>query len=268
MGHLEVIRPRVNHVFHLGSVLSIERPTFDRGFVSFRRRSLVGLEVEHVELFYRVEGDKPLVLRLNPRGVAQPRGAPARVHAAVRVPDRAGRAARGAVTGSSASSRGRRRRCDSRPTTRSRSSTSRFATSTASNRCRSSSGPDKLTEAALEGPGSSSGWASPTASCAARRIALIRGRPGPARGGDRRGPRGSERRRAGVEPCQDPIGPQQAFSATTASSAAFTASQRLRVRCAAAELEQRDPTPAAPAASGGWRRGISAARPRDTGPSR
>jgi hypothetical protein len=67
MGHLEVIRPRVNHVFHLGNVLSIERPTFDRGFVSFRRRSLVGLEVlEHVELFYRVEGDKPVVLRLNP----------------------------------------------------------------------------------------------------------------------------------------------------------------------------------------------------------
>ena len=67
MGHLEVIRPRVNHVFHLGNVLSIERPAFDRGFVSFRRRSLVGLEVlEHVELFYRVEGDKPIVLRLNP----------------------------------------------------------------------------------------------------------------------------------------------------------------------------------------------------------
>lgn len=67
MGHLEVIRPRVNHVFHLGNLLSIERPLFDRGFVSFRRRSMVGLEVlEHVELFYRVEGDKPLVLRLNP----------------------------------------------------------------------------------------------------------------------------------------------------------------------------------------------------------
>jgi len=67
MGHLEVIRPRVNHVFHLGNVLSIERPTFDRGFVSFRRRSLVGLEVlEHVEAFYRVEGDKPIMLRLNP----------------------------------------------------------------------------------------------------------------------------------------------------------------------------------------------------------
>jgi hypothetical protein len=67
MGHLEVIHPRINHAFHLGNVLTIERPRFDRGFVSFRRRSLVGLEVlEHVEAFYRVEGDKPIMLRLNP----------------------------------------------------------------------------------------------------------------------------------------------------------------------------------------------------------
>jgi hypothetical protein len=69
MGHLEVIHPRVNHVFHLGTILSIERPHFDRGFVSFRRRAMVGMEVlEHVELFYRLEGDKPIVLRLNPVG--------------------------------------------------------------------------------------------------------------------------------------------------------------------------------------------------------
>jgi len=67
IGHLEVIRPRVNHVFHLGNILSVERPRFDRGFVSFRRRAMVGMEVlEHVELFYRLEGDKPIVLRLNP----------------------------------------------------------------------------------------------------------------------------------------------------------------------------------------------------------
>ena len=40
---------------------------FDRGFVSFRRRALAGLEVlEHVEMFYRLEGDKPIALRLNP----------------------------------------------------------------------------------------------------------------------------------------------------------------------------------------------------------
>jgi hypothetical protein len=67
VGHLEVIRPLVNHVFHLHNILTIERPRFDRGFVSFRRRALAGMEVlEHVELFYRIEGDKPFTLRLNP----------------------------------------------------------------------------------------------------------------------------------------------------------------------------------------------------------
>lgn len=67
LGHLAVIRPCVNHVFHLGSFLSIDRPRFDRGFVSFRRRALAGLEVlEHVEMFYRLEGSKPITLRLNP----------------------------------------------------------------------------------------------------------------------------------------------------------------------------------------------------------
>jgi hypothetical protein len=67
IGHLEVIRPAVNHVFHLHNILSIERPRFDRGFVSFRRRALAGMEVlEHVELFYRMEGDKHITLRLNP----------------------------------------------------------------------------------------------------------------------------------------------------------------------------------------------------------
>ena len=67
IGHLEVIRPRVNHAFHLGNILSVERPRFDRGFVSFRRRAMVGMEIlEHVEMFYRLEGDKPIVLRLNP----------------------------------------------------------------------------------------------------------------------------------------------------------------------------------------------------------
>jgi len=67
LGHLEVIRPSVAHVYHLGNILTVERPRFDRGFVSFRRRALAGLEVlEHVEMFYRLEGDKPISLRLNP----------------------------------------------------------------------------------------------------------------------------------------------------------------------------------------------------------
>jgi hypothetical protein len=69
IGHLEVIHPSVGHTFHLDSILTIARPRFDRGFVSFRRRPLAGLEViEHVELFYRLEGPQPIVLRLNPAG--------------------------------------------------------------------------------------------------------------------------------------------------------------------------------------------------------
>jgi hypothetical protein len=67
VGHLEVIRPRIHHVFHLQNILTIERPEFDRGFVSFRRRALAGMDVlEHVEMFYRIEGSAPIVLRLNP----------------------------------------------------------------------------------------------------------------------------------------------------------------------------------------------------------
>ncbi|MCC6196813.1 MAG: hypothetical protein IT518_20360 [Burkholderiales bacterium] len=65
--HLAVIRPRVGHVFHLQNILAIERPKFERGFVSFRRRTVAAQEVlEHVELFYRLEGDKPITMRLNP----------------------------------------------------------------------------------------------------------------------------------------------------------------------------------------------------------
>ena len=45
IGHLEVIRPSIGHSFRLHNVLTIERPKFDRGFVSFRRRALAGMEV-------------------------------------------------------------------------------------------------------------------------------------------------------------------------------------------------------------------------------
>lgn len=67
LGHLEVIRPNVGHTFHLDNILAIPKPRFDRGFVSFRRRALAGLEVlEHVEMFYRLEGPQPLVVRVSP----------------------------------------------------------------------------------------------------------------------------------------------------------------------------------------------------------
>ena len=139
MGHLEVIRPRVGHVFHLHNILTIERPLFDRGFVSFRRRALAGMEVlEHVELFYRMEGDKPIALRLNPaaslgveerlRGSTLPYSTrPSRTTSAW------------CATGCSRCSRTSPRRCASSPTTITRSSASRCATSIASNRCRSTS---------------------------------------------------------------------------------------------------------------------------------
>ncbi len=71
IGHLAVIRPRVGHTFNLGTVMALERPKFDRGFVSFRRKPIVSLEViEHVELFYRLEGDKPFTLRVPPMQAA------------------------------------------------------------------------------------------------------------------------------------------------------------------------------------------------------
>ena len=67
LGHLEVIRPNVAHTFHLDNILAIARPQFDRGFVSFRRRALAGLEVlEHVEVFYRLEGPQNIVLKVSP----------------------------------------------------------------------------------------------------------------------------------------------------------------------------------------------------------
>jgi len=67
IGHLEVIRPTIGHTFHLHNIMTIEKPKFDRGFVSFRRRALAGLEVlEHVEMFYRIEGTQPIVLRVSP----------------------------------------------------------------------------------------------------------------------------------------------------------------------------------------------------------
>ncbi len=71
LGHLEVIHPQLSHVFRLHNVLAIERPRFERGFVTFRRRALAGLEVlEHVEMFYRSEGSAPIVLRISPAAAA------------------------------------------------------------------------------------------------------------------------------------------------------------------------------------------------------
>jgi hypothetical protein len=67
IGHLQVIKPAVTHTFVLDKILAIARPHFDRGFVSFRRRALAGMEVlEHVEMFYRLEGAAPIAVRVSP----------------------------------------------------------------------------------------------------------------------------------------------------------------------------------------------------------
>ncbi len=67
LGHLEVIRPAVAHQFQLENILTLDRPRFDRGFVSFRRGSFAGFEVmTYVEMFYRLEGSAPFIIRVNP----------------------------------------------------------------------------------------------------------------------------------------------------------------------------------------------------------
>ncbi|MGZ5041775.1 MAG: hypothetical protein ACXWHZ_18430, partial [Usitatibacter sp.] len=64
LGHLDVIQPQVEHRFRLGNLLEIERPKFEHGFVSFRRRPLAGFEVlDHVAMYYRLAGGAPIVLR-------------------------------------------------------------------------------------------------------------------------------------------------------------------------------------------------------------
>lgn len=65
--HLEVIHPNVQHAFAILGVLSIDAPRYEHGFVTYRRRALAGLELlEHVELFYRMTGPAPLVLKVLP----------------------------------------------------------------------------------------------------------------------------------------------------------------------------------------------------------
>jgi hypothetical protein len=71
VGHLDVIRPTVARAFRLPDVLTLDRPQFDGGFVSFRRRGLgVQEEIDQVELFYRLTGTEPFVLRVPPGAAA------------------------------------------------------------------------------------------------------------------------------------------------------------------------------------------------------
>ena len=72
IGHLEVIRPPVAHQFHLTNILTVDRPKFDGGFVALRRRGLATPEgLDHVEMYYRLVGPRPLVVRVHPSEVSR-----------------------------------------------------------------------------------------------------------------------------------------------------------------------------------------------------
>jgi hypothetical protein len=80
LGHLEVIRPKAAHQFQLDNILTVDQPRFDRGFVAFRRGSFAGFDVlTYIEMFYRLSGSEPFILRVNP-GAAN--GIEARLRAA------------------------------------------------------------------------------------------------------------------------------------------------------------------------------------------
>jgi len=65
--HLEVIRPSIGHHFQLGSVLHVDEPQFERGFVTYRRRAIGGHELlEHIQVFYQINGKRPILVKVNP----------------------------------------------------------------------------------------------------------------------------------------------------------------------------------------------------------
>ena len=106
--------------------------------------------LDHVEVFYRLVGPEPLVVRVNPGSAAmiEERLRPS-THA-LHVRHRAGRAAGHQERRVPRHAGDLAPTCGSSPTTTARWSRSRCATSTASSRSASSSGRDKLDEAALE----------------------------------------------------------------------------------------------------------------------
>jgi hypothetical protein len=71
LSHLEVIRPHVAHDFAIPGVVTIASPRYDRGFVSYRRKPLGGQDViDHVELFYRLDGGVPIEIRVQASAAA------------------------------------------------------------------------------------------------------------------------------------------------------------------------------------------------------
>jgi hypothetical protein len=71
IAHLEVIKPVVAHEFRADEFLTIASPKFDSGFLSFRRKALgVSEVIEHIEMFYKLTGDKPVIVKVPPAAVA------------------------------------------------------------------------------------------------------------------------------------------------------------------------------------------------------
>jgi len=67
IGHLEVIQPAVTHRFVIPNIVTVERPQFERGFASYRRKALAGQDLlEHVEVFYRLTGGQAVLLKVHP----------------------------------------------------------------------------------------------------------------------------------------------------------------------------------------------------------
>lgn len=67
LAHLEVIKPVVAHEFRVEGLPVMGGLQFDRGFVSYRRRHLAGQELlDYVEMFYRLVGPSPLVVKVVP----------------------------------------------------------------------------------------------------------------------------------------------------------------------------------------------------------
>ena len=65
VAHLEVIKPQTSHEFRVNEFLTIQSPKFENGFLSFRRKPAGGIDaIESIELFYKLTGDKPVVLRI------------------------------------------------------------------------------------------------------------------------------------------------------------------------------------------------------------
>ena len=71
VAHLEVIKPAVAHEFRAGDVVTITSPRFENGFLSFRRKPVAGHDViEQIELFYRLTGERPTVVRVQAAAVS------------------------------------------------------------------------------------------------------------------------------------------------------------------------------------------------------